>query len=104
MQALKYDSDKLDYLIIPQAAHQEIIRCFEYGAQKYARGNFLQGMEYSRILNSLLRHTHQFAAGQDLDPESNLPHLAHMGCNVYMLLTYQLHNLGTDNRLEWTIP
>ena len=101
-QALKYDESKTDWCILPIGASEEIIRVFEFGARKYDRGNFMNGggLEYHRVLNSLLRHTYAFMRGEDRDPESGLHHLAHAGCNIYMLLTYELNKADytNDNR------
>jgi Domain of unknown function (DUF5664) len=106
-QAVKHDQDKIDWAILPIGASEEIIKVFQFGAQKYARGNFLkgEGLEYSRVLNSLLRHTYAFMRGEDIDPESGLSHLAHAGCNVYMLLAYELdkQNYNNDDRKQKVI-
>jgi len=100
--AVKHDADKTDWAILPIAASEEIIKVFEFGAKKYARGNFKEGtgLAYTRVLNSLLRHTYAFMQGQDLDPETGLSHLAHAGCNIYMLLTYELNKdkFSNDDR------
>jgi hypothetical protein len=95
-QAIKHDQNKTDWAILPIAPSQEIIKVFEYGAKKYARGNYLEGdgLAYSRVLNSLLRHVYAFMQGQDVDPETGLSHMAHAGCNVYMLLAYELSEPG----------
>lgn len=97
--ALKYDQDKVDWSILPISASEEIIRVFEFGAKKYARANFLEGggLNYSRVLNSLLRHTYAFMRGEDRDPETGLSHLAHAGCNIYMLLSYELNKQKYTN-------
>ena len=92
LKATKFDAGKTDWAILPIGASEEIIKVFEFGAKKYSRGNFLEGggLAYVRVLNSTLRHIYSFMRGQDLDPESGLSHLAHAGCNIYMLLTYEL--------------
>ena len=97
--ALKYDQGKVDWSILPISASEEIIRVFEFGAKKYARANFLEGggLNYSRVLNSLLRHTYAFTRGEDRDPETGLSHLAHAGCNIYMLLSYELNKQKYTN-------
>lgn len=97
--AVKHDQGKVDWAILPIGASQEIIKVFEFGAQKYARGNFLEGdgLAYTRVLNSLLRHTYSFMQGEDTDPESGLSHLAHAGANIYMLLSYELNKAGRNN-------
>ena len=98
-QAVKHDSGKIDWAILPIGASEEIIRVFQFGAEKYARGNFLhgEGLNYTRVLNSLLRHTYAFMRGEDTDPESGLSHLAHAGANIYMLLSYELDKAGRIN-------
>lgn len=98
-QAIKHDQNKTDWAILPIGASQEIIKVFEFGAKKYARGNFLEGegLAYSRVLNSLLRHTYSFMQGEDTDPESGISHLAHAGANIYMLLSYELNKKAFNN-------
>lgn len=103
LEAIKHDAGKTDWSILPIAASEEIIKVFEFGAKKYARGNYKEngGLAYSRVLNSLLRHTYAFMKGEDKDPETGLSHMAHAGCNVYMLLTYELdkeHRFNNDDR------
>jgi hypothetical protein len=98
-EAVKYDAGKIDWSILPIGPSKEIIKVFTYGEQKYARGNYLNagGLKYHRVLNSLLRHVHAFMEGEDLDPETGLSHLAHAGCNIYMLLSYELNKEKFDN-------
>lgn len=97
--AIKHDQGKVDWAILPIGASEEIIKVFQFGAEKYARGNFLdgEGLAYTRVLNSLLRHTYAFMRGEDTDPESGLSHMAHAGANVYMLLSYELNKAGRTN-------
>ena len=88
--AVKFDNDKVDWMILPYDALEEIIKVMEFGARKYARGNFAsgEGLEYTRVLNSLMRHILAFSRGEDLDPETGISHMAHAGCNVLFLLHY----------------
>lgn len=97
--AVKHDQGKVDWAILPIGASEEIIKVFQFGAEKYARGNFLEGdgLQYTRVLNSLLRHTYAFMRGEDTDPESGLSHLAHAGANIYMLLSYELNKADRTN-------
>lgn len=97
----KFDTNKLRPSLIPEAALEEILKVFEYGAKKYGDFNWLDNAEkvqWTRYQDALERHLKKFKLGKDLDEESNLYELAHMGCNVLMLLEYQLNNLGKDNR------
>lgn len=89
-EAYRDDANKLNWSLMPFEAIEEINKVLEFGARKYNEWNFTQGggMRYSRILNSMLRHIFSYMRGQDLDPESGLSHLAHVGCNVIFLLYY----------------
>lgn len=64
-----------------------------FGARKYHQRNFMvaPGMAWSRVYESLNRHLWQFWAGEWLDEESGLPHLAHVLCNIQFLWTYHEH-------------
>ena len=88
--AVKFDDDKVDWMILPYDALEEIVKVMEFGAKKYARGNFAsgEGLEYTRVLNSLMRHILAFSRGEDLDPETGISHMAHAGCNILFLLHY----------------
>jgi hypothetical protein len=90
---VKFDQGKVDWAILPLDAVEEIIKVFQFGEQKYARGNFANGdgLEYTRMLNSLMRHTTSFMRGEDNDPESGLSHMGHAGCCVLMLLHFITH-------------
>lgn len=102
--AVRFDSGKPDWSLLPFKAVEEIIKVLEFGAKKYARGNFAtgNGIEYSRVINSLIRHTVAFSKGEDLDPESGLSHMAHAGANVLFLLHYEKNKdkFKNDDRAE----
>ena len=106
-EAIKHDQGKTDWAILPIGASKEIIKVFKFGEQKYARGNYMngEGLAYSRVLNSLLRHVYSFMEGEDLDPETGISHLAHAGCNIYMLLTFELNkdSFKNDDREQTVI-
>lgn len=91
--AIKFDSNKPDWSLLPVQSVEEIIKVLQFGAKKYAAWNFAngEGLSYSRVLNSLLRHIFAFMRGENIDPETGLSHIAHAGCNVLFLLHYILH-------------
>lgn len=75
---------------------------FEYGQQKYARHNWLKGMDWSIPFGSLLRHLAAWQRGEENDPESGLPHLGHAMCNLVMLSTYaRTYPQGDDRATQW---
>lgn len=76
----------------------DIARVAGFGAQKYAKFNFVKGYDWSLSYNALLRHVLAFLAGEDLDGESGLPHLAHAAWHCLALLTFWRFKRGTDDR------
>ena len=74
-----------------------------YGASKYTDTyNYLKGYPWSLNFNSVQRHLLLFWGGENLDPESGLPHLAHAAWQCLTLLSFMNHALGTDDR--WVPP
>lgn len=101
-QAIRYDTGKADWSLMPFEAVEEINKVLEFGAAKYSAHNWKtgEGFKYTRVLNSLLRHVFAFMRGEDNDPESGLSHMAHAGCNVLFILYYLKHKARyvNDNR------
>ncbi len=96
--ALRYDGDKLQFNLIPPGPLAEVARVFMAGAKKYSAHNWRKGMAYSRVLDSMMRHIHAFREGQDNDPETGLPHMAHVVCNAMFLLEYAKTHPECDDR------
>lgn len=92
-QAVKYDTGKLDWSLMPWDSVEEILKVLEFGKQKYSSWNWAtgEGFKYTRVFNSLVRHLFAWIRGEDNDPESGLSHLAHAGCNVIFLLYFVKH-------------
>ncbi len=60
--------------------------------------NWTKGFAWSRLSAAATRHLWAWENGADLDPESELPHLAHSICCLLFLLSHTLHALGEDDR------
>jgi len=99
-EALKYDATKTPVELLPSEAMLEIAKVLGFGALKYDAHNWRKGLAWSRLIGATMRHLWAFARGEDNDPESGLSHLAHAGCCVLFLLTYQLTSTGTDDRFK----
>lgn len=78
----------------------ELAKVAGYGAKKYATHNYLLGYEYTLSINAASRHLLQFAAGEDLDPETGLCHAAHAAWNCLALVSFYLHGIGVDDRVS----
>ena len=72
--------------LYPTTALMGISAVFTYGAEKYDDWNWAKGLQYSRLYGAALRHLSLWYAGQDRDPETNMSHLWHAGCNLAMLI------------------
>lgn len=82
----------------PLEVLREAIGVFCYGEKKYARYNWMKGMKWSVPLACIVRHDLAIRGGQELDPESGLPHRGHIACNLIMLLYYINHYTEGDDR------
>lgn len=69
-----------------------------HGERKYGTYNWMHGMSWSRLVGAAMRHLTAWHSGEDLDPETSLSHLGHARCCLAMLLAYQTHGLGEDDR------
>ena len=67
-----------------------VLAVLEFGAQKYAPGNWLKVSEpHERYTNAALRHLVARIEGEVRDPESGLPHLAHAVCSLLFALHFE---------------
>lgn len=89
---------KLSMLLDAPNALEGAARVLEYGEGKYARGNWLKGLPWTEILDSLLRHAKSFNAGEDLNEESGLPHADHMLVNALFLAEMAAIRPDLDDR------
>lgn len=59
-----------------------------HGAKKYAPNNWMRGMSWETVMGGILRHLTAFRRGEEIDPESGLPHLHHATCGLMFLSWY----------------
>lgn len=76
----------------------EVAKVAGYGAKKYSRFNYLNGYPWSLSYSALQRHLKAWYAGEDLDSEFGLSHLAHAAWHCLALLSFSLRGRGTDDR------
>lgn len=94
----KVDAGKLRFDLLPPDALMEIVRVYTFGSTKYPPRNMERGMSWGRVFAALMRHAWAFWAGEDLDRESGLPHLAHLGWCALTLLDYMKRHREFDDR------
>jgi len=87
----KYDSNKLEYGLLPPLALEETVRVLTFGAQKYERDNWKKVPDSKRrYFDALERHVWAWKKGEIKDPESGIHHLAHAICCAMFLLERDL--------------
>lgn len=84
--------------LIPYEAVAEIARVYGMGAKKYDPHNWRKGYDWGLSYAALMRHVTAFWNGEDLDPESGLPHMAHAGWHCLTLLTFMKDHEALDDR------
>jgi hypothetical protein len=81
----KFDQGKPSLTLVPAEALIGMTRALDYGAKKYGRYNYRDGIKHSRLLDAALRHLTAILAGEDIDPESGNSHLWHALASLAML-------------------
>ena len=87
----KFDSDKLEYGLIPPLALKALVEVLTFGAQKYERGNWVHVTDDKRrYFDALQRHVWAWKEGEQIDPESGKHHLAHAMCCIAFLYEHDV--------------
>jgi len=88
--AVKHDTGKPDWSLVPFESLEGMVKVLEFGAQKYAGWNWTTngGFPYMRVMRSCLRHLFAWSRGEDIDPESGLSHIHHAMCNLLFISHY----------------
>lgn len=94
----KDDQGKPRWDLLPPDGLEEIVKVLTFGANKYNDRNWEHGMKWGRCFRALMSHSWAWWRGEDKDPETGLSHMAHAGCCLLFLLSYELRNAGTDDR------
>lgn len=94
---IKHDQGKARWDLLPWPALEELVKVYTNGATKYSDWNWARGMKWSRLLAALMRHLCKLVRGEWLDPESGLPHAAHIAWYCFTLLEYHRMNKGLND-------
>ena len=96
----RYNEGKTQLSMILEArnALNGCAKVLEFGKAKYDRGNWRNGLNHTETCDSLLRHLSAYLSGEDLDPESELPHVDHVLCNALFLAEMLRTHSELDDR------
>ena len=97
-EGVKHDNNKPRYDLIPADALASMVDVLTFGADKYGDRNWEKGMAWTRLFAASMRHLWAWMRGEDLDPETGLPHTAHAMCCCMFLTSYMLRKDKHDDR------
>lgn len=87
LRGKKFDDGKDRWDLVPWKGLRDVVRVISYGANKYGDDNWRQVPNgRNRYSAAAMRHFTAWRLGEDVDPESGLPHLAHACCSLLFLL------------------
>jgi len=94
----KFDQEKPRMDLLDPEFLEDVARVLTFGAAKYGTNNWRSGIAVSRLVAAAYRHLGAINRGEDIDPESGLPHSAHLGCCVQFLTWTLKHKPELDDR------
>lgn len=99
-EGLKFDEGKVRYELLPPELLESVAQVLTFGAHKYADRNWELGMKWSRPFGAAMRHLWAWINPfvPDTDPETGYSHLAHAGCCIAFLISYEKRGVGEDDR------
>lgn len=109
--AFRDDAGKLSWHLLPMKALEPVVGVFTDGAKKYEPFNWMRGLPYTQVYDSCMRHLQAWRLGENNDPESSRPHLAHAVTNLLFLIhyaqqesDYKQRGLDLDDRIPNNHP
>lgn len=102
---MKFDNGKPSISLVPPEAIVAAANVYGFGASKYGENNWRDDLDkfpYSRHYNSIMRHMLAWHNGEDIDPESGLPHTHHALTQMMILITCEMHGKEVDDRYNTT--
>lgn len=92
-------SDKLPIHLWPETATVMGVLGLLDGMLKYGRSNWREaGVRATIYIDALRRHLAAYAEGEDIDPDSGVPHLAHLGACWAILVDADAAEKLNDDR------
>ena len=95
---VKFDAGKARIDLVPGEFIFAVASVLTYGAIKYDDWNWAKGMRKGRIMAAMGRHWIAYMVGEEIDPESGLPHTWHMATCLAMLISADLRGVASEDR------
>jgi Domain of unknown function (DUF5664) len=91
--------DKIPFHLVPDTAVLLCAMAMLDGGGKYGRSNWMpMGAKASVYHSALRRHIARWWAGEDIDPDSGLPHLGHIMACAAILIDAEANGNLVDDR------
>ena len=97
-EAVKFDTDKPRYDLLPPEFLEATSQILTFGAGKYGDRNWEKGMDWGRVFAALMRHLWAWWRGEKADSETGKSHLWHACACLSFLVAYEARNAGKDDR------
>lgn len=97
----KDDTNKSRVELVDSDFIEGIGNVLGFGAVKYQAHNWRGGLSVSRLIGACFRHLLSINRGEDIDSESGLPHVYHLGCSVMMLASMMKTRPDMDDRYKF---
>lgn len=82
----KHDGDKVRLDLVEPSLIDAVGRIRTFGIKKYPDEQSWRKVSKQRYVAATMRHFEAYRSGELLDPESGLPHLWHVACNIMFLI------------------
>lgn len=99
-QGKRFNESKRPAHLAPDDVRAEVDWNYGHGAKKYGENNWKKGQPFSESKACLKRHLAHFEAGEEIDPETGLNHLAAAITNLEMMLWHFWHTWPTRPELD----
>lgn len=88
----KHDGDKVRLDLVEPSLINAVGRVRTFGVKKYPDEQSWRKVSKQRYIAATMRHFEAYRSGELLDPESGLPHLWHVACNIMFLIELEKNN------------
>ncbi|MGF7161266.1 hypothetical protein FHS85_002901 [Rhodoligotrophos appendicifer] len=89
---------KARFDLLPADALEQVALAGTFGIDVHGDRHWEKGGFWGSHFGALMRHAWAFWRGEDRDPQSGLPHMAHVAWRALALTSYLLRSRGTDDR------
>lgn len=88
------------YDLIPAGPLEQLATLYGAGAVKYSPRNWELGFDWSTPYNAAIRHMQKHNAGEDIDPETNVPHVIAAAWNMFAIAEFMTTHPELDDRRQ----